>query len=468
MDTYILLIPAIIVCAAVLALFWTQSKPKKGLLFGVTLPEAALEDPRLGALKKEYRKAYIRFAFAACSALVPLLALSDYFSLAFIYFFIWLGAVLASSTVPFKQFHHKATVLKRENGWFTSETRQISIKKEIEHMTGLKPWSPYWFIVPALICVPLIIISLQNGDPLLRMTGAAALLMTGVTLLISITFTHGKPRAYSRNPVPNTAIQQAARRYWSMFWLTLAIFEVMNATIAYNVLSKGTMIGLGMWLGGIAMVSLAPLFGVFYVHNLIKDLEYRYGSTDGISYEADNDMHWRHGLAYYNPDDSSVWVQKRIGGGMTFNLATKTGRRLHYGLFVIIAATLIPLMVIIVRADAHPPKLLIDDAGTVKIESSEYPYSFELSDVRELTLEDALPTGFRTNGMATSTYARGNFSLTDLGKAKLYVFKKAPPFIIIKLDELYVVYNEEDPARTRELYEELAEKTGISVENETE
>lgn len=458
-----MLIPAIIVCAAVLVLFWSQSKPRKGLMFGVTLPKDTLDDPRLTELQKEYRKAYIRFGFAACIALVPLLALSDYFSLAFIYFFIWLGAVLASSTVPFKQIHHKATVLKRDNGWFTSETKQISIAKEIELMTGLKPWSPYWFILPALMCVPLIVISLQNGDPLLRMTGAAALLMTGVTILISTIFTHGKPRAYSRNPVPNTAIQQAARRYWSMFWLTFAVFEVMNATIAYSVLSKGTMIGLGLWLGGIAMVSLVPLLGVFYVHNLIKDLEYRYGSTNGVSYEADSDLYWQHGLNYYNPDDPSVWVQKRVGG-MTFNLATKTGKRLNYGIYALIAIIVIPLMVLIVRADSYPPKLLIDDTGVVSIESSEYPYRFELSDIEELTLEDTLPTGFRTNGMATSTYARGNFSLTDLGKAKLYVFKKAPPFIMIKLDDLYVVFNDEDPMRTRELYEELVSRSGKSSE----
>lgn len=463
MDTLIMLIPAIIVCAAVLALYWSQSKPKKGLLFGVTLPEDALGDARLAELQKEYRKSYIRFAFAACIALVPLVALSDYFSLAFIYFFIWLGAVLASSTVPFKHIHHKATVLKRDNGWFTGETQQVSIEKEIEHMTRLKPWSPYWFIVPALMCVPLIIISLQNGDPLLRMTGAAALLMTGVTLLISTIFTHGKPRAYSRNPVPNTAIQHAARRYWSMFWLTFAIFEVMNATIAYNVLSEGTMIGLGLWLGGIAMVSLVPLFGIFYVHNLIKDLEYRYGSTDGKSFEADADLYWRHGLHYYNPNDSSVWVLKRIGG-MTFNLATRAGKMFHYAIFAVIAVIIIPLMVIIVRADSVPPKMLIDDAGGVKIESSEYPYQFELTDIQELALVDSLPTGFRTNGMATSTYARGNFTLADQGKAKLYVFKKAPPFIMIKLDELYIVYNVEDPAQTRELYEELVRRSGKSAE----
>ncbi|MCR2803515.1 hypothetical protein [Paenibacillus soyae] len=448
---------------AILVLFWSQSKPKKGLWFGVTLPEEALGDERLAALRKEFRKAYVWYGLGMLVSLVPLLALSDYFSLAYIYFFIWLAGVLYTSTVPFKRIHHKATVLKRDNGWFARGKRYVSVEKEIAFMSGLKPWSPYWFIVPALMCVPLLIFSLQHGHPLLRLTGAAALLMTGVTLLISLSFTHGKPRAYSRNAAPNLAIQQAARRYWSMFWLTLAIFEVMNATIAYNVLSEGTMIGLGMWLGGIAMVSLVPLFGIFYVHHLIKDLEYRYGDTDGKGYESDDDQHWRHGLYYHNPEDSSVWVMKRIGGGMTFNLATRAGKVMHYIVYAIIAVIVIPLTVILVRADSVPPELLVDDEGVVTIENSEYPYSFEVADIRELSLEDTVPTGFRTNGMATSTYARGNFKLTELDEsAKLYVFKKSPPFIVMKLDELYIVYNDEDPEKTRALYEELAGRTGLA------
>ncbi|MEK3883006.1 DUF5808 domain-containing protein [Paenibacillus sp. PL2-23] len=460
MDTLILLMPAGIICMAVLILFWSQSKAKKGLWFGVTLPEEALSDERLAALGKEYRKAYAWYGFAWVVSLVPLLALSDYFSLAYIYFFIWLAAVLYTSTVPFKRIHYKAAALKRDNGWFPQGKRFVSVEKDIAFMSGLKPWSPYWYIVPALMCIPLIIISLQNGNSLLRLAGAASLLMTGVTLLISLTFTHGRQRAYSRNAAPNAAIQQAARRYWSMFWLTLAIFEVMNATIAYNVLSGGTMIGLGMWLGGIAMVSLVPLFGIYFVHQLIKDLEYRYGDTDGHGYETDDDEHWRHGLYYHNPEDASAWVPKRIGSGMTFNLATRAGRTLHYTVYAFIAVIVIPLTVIFVRADVSPPALVIDEEGLITIESSEYPYSFEAEAIQELTLQDSVPTGFRTNGMATAAYARGNFKLNELGPAKLYVFKQSPPFIVMKLDELYVVYNDEDPARTRELYEELADKTG--------
>lgn len=462
MDTFILFIPGLIVYITVLLVYATQAKPRNGILFGLTLPAAALQDKRIVALQAQFRKAYRWYALAAFVGLLPLLWLGAYFSLSFVYFFLWTAGVMFTSTVPFKGIHHKATALKRGEQWFVGKKRYISVEKDIVRLAAMKPWSPYWFVLPALLTIPLIVLSISHGSPLLRLTGIASLAMTGIMLLLSLSFTHGKPRAYSRNAVANNAIHHAARRYWSIFWLLLAVFEVANAFIAYNVLSEGTMIHINLWMGGIAMVSLVPLLGIYYVHNRIKELEYRYGSTDGKGYYAEeDDLHWRHGLSYYNPQDKSVMAAKRVGIGTTVNLATKGGKWLYYGSFVFIAVIIIPVTFMIVRADSSPPELRIHEQGTVSIKNTEYAYSFKLDDINELTLENAVPTGFRSNGMATSAYARGNFKLTDLGPAKLYIFKKSPPFIMIKLDELVVIYNEEEPTKTKALYSELKKRTGL-------
>ncbi|MFD0588938.1 DUF5808 domain-containing protein [Paenibacillus sp. GCM10027627] len=461
MNNWILFIPSIMAYIAILAQYWRQSDARGGIWFGVTLPKEAMADKRLAALRAEYRKSYLWYGAFALAALLPMLWMGEFVALALFYFLLWLIMLIYTSTVPFKRIHHKTVKLKREQGWFVGEKRYVSIEKELAHYMAMWPWSPYWFAVPALLCVPFIVLSIQNGSPLLRLTGIAALLMTGVTLLISLTFTHGKPRAYSRNPVPNEAIRNAARWYWSIFWLLLAIFEVINAFIAYRLLSEGTMINANLWLGGIAMVSVVPMLGIYFVHNRIRDLEYRYGGTDGKGYYADNDLHWRHGLHYFNPADTSIMVPKRVGIGRALNMATKGGKAVLAGTIVFAAAVTIPAAAMIVRADSTPPTMQINgESGIVSIENTEYAISFKREDVLEITLEDTVPTGFRQNGIATSAYARGSFKLTELGPAKLYVFKKAPPFILIKLKEQYVVYNDEDSATTKALYNELKSLTG--------
>ncbi|REK71408.1 DUF5808 domain-containing protein [Paenibacillus paeoniae] len=462
MDTLILLIPGLIVFIIFLLVYGTQAKPKNGILFGLKLTEAALQDERIAALQNQFRQAYRWYAVAALLGLAPLLWLGSYFSLSFIYFFLWIAGVIYTSTVPFKGIHHKAVALKRDEGWFVGKKRYITVEKDINRLAAMKPWSPYWFALPAVLSIPLIALSISHDNPLLRLTGFASLVMTGVLLLLSLSFTHGKPRAYSRNPVATNAIHHAARRYWSIFWLLLAVFEVFNAFIAYNVLSEGTMIHINLWMGGIAMVSLVPLLGIYYVHNRVKELEYRFGSTDGKGYYAeDDDLHWRHGLSYYNPQNKSVMVPKRVGTGSTVNLATKGGKRIYYGSFIFAALVILPVTFMMIRADSSPPELRISDQGTVSIKNTEYAYSFELDDIKELTLEDAVPTGFRTNGIATSAFARGNFKLAELGPAKLYIFKKTPPYIMMKLDDLVVIYNDEEPVKTRALYAELKKQTGL-------
>jgi len=53
------------------------------------------------------------------------------------------------------------------------------------------------------------------------------------------------------------------------------------------------------------------------------------------------DPNWKWGVVYYNPEDSALWVEKRLGIGWTLNFANRWS-------WVILAATLTGLAVILV------------------------------------------------------------------------------------------------------------------------
>ena len=59
------------------------------------------------------------------------------------------------------------------------------------------------------------------------------------------------------------------------------------------------------------------------------------------------------------------------------------------------------------------------------------------------------------NGEATDEVARGHFRIDDIGKARLFLYRNNPPYIVIKLEEETIFYNEKDPALTLEKYEQL-------------
>ncbi|WP_445671303.1 PH domain-containing protein [Paenibacillus sp. FSL R5-0475] len=108
-----------------------------------------------------------------------------------------------------------------------------------------------------------------------------------------------------------------------------------------------------------------------------------------------------------------------------------------------------------VQTDFSTPTLTTDTNGRVSIEYPMYNYSFAMKDVQELTLVDSLPRGRRTNGVATDTVAIGNFKFDGFGKSKVYLVKNSPPYIVIKLPDVYVLYNNKDATETERLYAEL-------------
>ncbi|WP_219905001.1 DUF5808 domain-containing protein [Arcticibacter pallidicorallinus] len=56
-----------------------------------------------------------------------------------------------------------------------------------------------------------------------------------------------------------------------------------------------------------------------------------------------NSKHWKWGLIYYNPDDPSLYIEKRFGLGQTFNFAHRTAWYLMFflRLFPFLIVTLI-------------------------------------------------------------------------------------------------------------------------------
>ncbi|UZQ52039.1 DUF5808 domain-containing protein [Clostridium kluyveri] len=60
----------------------------------------------------------------------------------------------------------------------------------------------------------------------------------------------------------------------------------------------------------------------------------------------DDPKHWKLGVFYYNPDNSSEFVDKRRGIGGTINFGSKLGRRIFALLFVPIVIVILLFIII--------------------------------------------------------------------------------------------------------------------------
>lgn len=84
-----------------------------------------------------------------------------------------------------------------------------------------------------------------------------------------------------------------------------------------------------------------------------------------------------------------------------------------------------------------------------------------MADIDQVTLEESLPRVLRrANGFALGATLRGRFVLEDVGDARLFIRRDAPPFVKVRANGrvLYVGFRERQ--RTLQLYDELTAVLG--------
>ena len=62
----------------------------------------------------------------------------------------------------------------------------------------------------------------------------------------------------------------------------------------------------------------------------------------------------------------------------------------------------------------------------------------------------------RTNGFAGAGTLRGRFRVEGLGEGYLYVEVGMAPYVVVRLQQGFVIVNFREPERTRALFEEMA------------
>ena len=85
-----------------------------------------------------------------------------------------------------------------------------------------------------------------------------------------------------------------------------------------------------------------------------------------------------------------------------------------------------------------------------------YGLTIKYSDIKQLDTISSLPrVGLRTNGYAFGKTLKGNFTLNDGTKVKLFITKERPPYILIKTESDILYINFRNPGKTVNLFNAL-------------
>lgn len=360
-----------VMCILIIAFTTNPFFSKKDIHFGIHIPGS-----NLNKLKRIYTKFIIWNILFGIIGTYMMLTIQDPLIGAIGVTFGYLGINGIIYILAYKQVKNlKKEMLENKNYRRKRHVRVIdtSFTKEKGKKMRVSPW---YFLIPLGIILIVGIISLVNYDKIpdpvpihynavgevdgwanksygtVMMLPMTSLAMTGLFYFIYLMIGKSKQQISSRNPHVSSKQNKKHRKIWSGYGVVSAILmslffgymqlnllrqpvekieEMMFITLGYTfVMIIGTL-GLALYTGnGGSKLKVGK-----------EDLEV----VEDLLEESDDDQYWKWGSFYYNPNDPSIFVEKRVGIGWTVNMGTLQGKLFLGGTLVFILVVIIMSMI---------------------------------------------------------------------------------------------------------------------------
>ena len=401
-----------------------SAQRQKGLLFGVTVPETALELPEVQGLIRRFKRETDLLALAMVVVYIPLFFLRTMWLL----FSLWIVLFYAAITVPYLPYlkaHKQMKQLKKEQGWAVTPPLRLRVVDTDASEAALpKPIGLWTLVLPLLISLAPVFLPGQ--------TAALRGVVLSDALVIVVCWAAGrwtfrrKGEMVTADTVLNQTLQRVRRTYWDRFWRFM-LWGCAGLNFLMGTVQNG---GIAV-MGSLAFLILL-MGGTLWMELRLRRTQERL--TKGAAALADEDDVWLLGSLYYNPADTRVMVAKRLGLGTTVNLATPVGKWTMAVLVVIIVGSLFvgPAMGV---ADSIPTELELRGSAPAVLVASHgkrEKYTLSADRITDVQLRDSLPACSRTVGTGLDHYLEGDFYVTGEGQAYFCLDPTAAVFLRVE------------------------------------
>ncbi|MBP3654451.1 MAG: hypothetical protein J6J04_03350 [Oscillospiraceae bacterium] len=411
-----------------------ESKFKKNIAVGVTFPFEGRRHPDVLARLERFKKQELWVCVGLVLLALPCLFLN--FVNGFTVWFIWLFLCVVVPYIPYVLCNRDLKHIKEANGWKRDLNTEITVDMSV--IPDLKWLSP-WAFVPAVILA--ILPMLWDRDfSLMYMLDAIFVILFWLSYRYLF---RSKAEKVDDNVEVTQALTRMRQNQWGKMWL-LCAYAMAALNIGISVTKYNHM----------GMIIVTVIFGVvltaaaIYIEMRTRKLQEKLTADSGKGYYIDDDDKWLGGIVYYNPNDSRLVINDRVGTNSGVNLAKPMGKVL-YALIVILLLT-IPFW-----------GLFIDFGGDLTLEMTDSQllisdeYTVERNEILQVTLLEELPAITRIFGTGLPEYLAGDFSSKEYGKLKVCLDPTSPPFVLIKTPDTVYLAGTRDQAVTEEIYNAL-------------
>lgn len=363
----LILINAFVLLLSLIIQLITPRASRKNILFGVKVPEYAMEDREVLNLKNRFTLFNLLIGIPPIIILSLLLYRFPNPILQIIITFGYLGLLF----LIYLKFNFKAKALKKEKNWDKDSKKIVVVDiRYSRDKSKIGIISPLWYLIPLTLVAFNLILGIVLYPDLPdkipthwnfkgeittyadKSYGTVLLLPFFQLLTLGILyFSHwsiGRTKQQIDPDNPEISLKKNIifRKAWSIYLFILTILITLLFT-ALGLLSYGIFfktikaINIITWIiVGFSMIGAIILSIKLGQGGERLKLDGEEGLKKG--YDKEDDHLWKLGnTIYYNPEDSSIFVEKRFGVGWTVNVGRPLGMFIMIMPFIITIITLI-------------------------------------------------------------------------------------------------------------------------------
>ena len=372
-----------------------NAKFKKNIAVGVTFMEEGKHDTDVISRLNKYKKQVKILTILLLLAVIPGIFISKSWIM-LTYWLVWTDLVVFLYAIPFYLCNRDLKKLKREKGWVYNTAHSISV--DTATIPQFKELSPLLFIIPCILSLlPLI------WDRTFYML----YIVSGLTILI-FWFIYrylyrNRSETVNEEKDLTRVLTQIRHHNWSKIWL---IASWLTAILSYS----GLLFINNQVLALVLVFALSTVICVeaVAIEIKIRKMQEKLTKGSGIGAIVDEDDKWIGGMIYYNPNDSKLIVNERVGMNTTMNLARTSGKVIMG--FILILTLAMPFIGPALHIYYEQPIKIQVSREEITASQGITKYHIKFSEIENIELINELPKDLvRINGTAYEDILKGNF-----------------------------------------------------------
>ena len=372
-----------------------NAKFKKNIAVGVTFIEEGKRDEEVISRLNRYKKQIKMITIVLLLALIPGVFVSRFWIL-LTYYLVWTYVTMFIYAIPFYLCNKDLKAIKKRRGWVQHQGEKVEI--DMENIPNFKEISPLLFIIPCIVSLlPLI---WDRTFYVLYITSAASVLVFWFSYRY---FYRNRSERVNEERDLTRVLTQIRHYNWSKIWIAASWLTI---PLSFSGLLFISHPALALTL--IFLVTAVICVEAVGIEIKLRKMQEKLTKGSGVGAIVDEDDKWIGGMIYYNPNDSRLIVNERVGMNTTLNLARTSGKVITLFLLILILA--LPFTGPAMNVYYKQPIKIEITKDEVEASQGITNYRIKLSDIKDVELIDELSDDLiRVNGTSFDDLLKGDF-----------------------------------------------------------